>query len=593
MKNTLLRQVIIIGVLFILYYLLLYSLFYFLAYSKTYTYVINQSVVIASEVVFIVFCFLNSSKANKMWKIFFVLISIGAIFSIIQLILKTKYPSLSIPKPPNHIILLRHLFYTVEYCFQIAAWLYLAIQILLKSKRKKHILLSFSPSVLAIIFSLIFVQISPYMLHTDTSHTIWAVIRSYQNLLLFIVLLFCLPVIRQRQLLFLLMGYLLNIIANSLTMKYIFIQPLFSLNNPAYLILILSHIFILYAVIKFYLDKEMYVKGIFYPVDTTRSQIIYWGNSVSLSFFLLLGIYSFLDHKLFQYSWIIFDVNITILIPFVSILSLFAMLLSNIFTKDYSITKGIMKQFNNIGDSEISNKKTLYFDELDKVANYLTNRINSLKKKEERQKNLFAIATRAAHDIRTPLTVLNILSKSIEKQLEEPQKNIYEQSLSDIKTNVTSLLALQKKSDMPYNEGEIERKPYQYVDTLAIEENTDIIIFDDEEIYHTTWDALFKKSALSQYNIQVHHCYTENDFFTAKSSIKTKKLVLIDYDIKGSPLLGIDYIRELGLQKEAILVTNHYDNEAVQLLCEEQNISLLPKPKISSLTINIITNKSS
>lgn len=67
-----------------------------------------------------------------------------------------------------------------------------------------------------------------------------------------------------------------------------------------------------------------------------------------------------------------------------------------------------------------------------------------------------------------------------------------------------------------------------------------------------------------------------------------KKILFSDYDLGENSKTGLDLIRSFSLEHLSFLVTNSYDSEKLVEQCSNENISIIPKPKLDSVRINFV-----
>jgi signal transduction histidine kinase len=116
---------------------------------------------------------------------------------------------------------------------------------------------------------------------------------------------------------------------------------------------------------------------------------------------------------------------------------------------------------------------------------------------------------------------------------------------------------------------------------LIIEQT--IIVLDDDKSIHKLWELRFAKGQ------KIIHFTTANDFiewFASKNN--ALYLYLIDYELIGEALTGLDFIIQTGIQKQSLLVTSHYAEEALQAVCIAQGIKIIPKRAAHSISINYL-----
>ena len=61
----------------------------------------------------------------------------------------------------------------------------------------------------------------------------------------------------------------------------------------------------------------------------------------------------------------------------------------------------------------------------------------------------------------------------------------------------------------------------------------------------------------------------------------------MDYELICATETGLDLIEELGIQKQSILVTSHYEETEIRSRCEKQGILLIPKSMSGFVPIGI------
>jgi hypothetical protein len=88
----------------------------------------------------------------------------------------------------------------------------------------------------------------------------------------------------------------------------------------------------------------------------------------------------------------------------------------------------------------------IQFKELRNLSHFLENKMKIISQKTASQKKMFKIASHAAHDIRTPISILSILSYETEKKLDAKDWCIYKNALTEIQITADDLLSLQKKA---------------------------------------------------------------------------------------------------------------------------------------------------
>jgi len=101
-----------------------------------------------------------------------------------------------------------------------------------------------------------------------------------------------------------------------------------------------------------------------------------------------------------------------------------------------------------------------------------------------------------------------------------------------------------------------------------------VVVLDDDISIHQLWDRRFESSDMG-----MKHFYDVDQFYEwqSKASKTGNKIFLVDYEFQNNTRTGLDLIRSLGLESQSILVTSHYEDKSLRLLCSDAKIKMLPK----------------
>ncbi|MBU0505667.1 HAMP domain-containing histidine kinase, partial [bacterium] len=118
-----------------------------------------------------------------------------------------------------------------------------------------------------------------------------------------------------------------------------------------------------------------------------------------------------------------------------------------------------------------------------------------------------------------------------------------------------------------------------------------IVILDDDESIHRVWDTRFNEVKLPNEN--VYHFYNPDqiiNWYTSKKLLlmKAPLLVLCDYELLDCDKTGLQVIEELGIEKNAVLVTSHYEERNIRNNCARLGVKLLPKNLAGFVPISVI-----
>jgi signal transduction histidine kinase len=171
-------------------------------------------------------------------------------------------------------------------------------------------------------------------------------------------------------------------------------------------------------------------------------------------------------------------------------------------------------------------------------------------------------------------------------------KGLLEQELSDLgkdllkaKTTIEkcegqfSILSKQGQGSMITLTFPRCNSPIWFVENIPLTPESQIVALDDDQSIHHIWDS--KINGLSEQNqiapLISFTSTTELKSWYAASEKNDKILFLMDYEILGQVETGLDVIEELDLSRQAILVTSHFEEDAVQIRCKKNGVKLIPK----------------
>ncbi len=122
--------------------------------------------------------------------------------------------------------------------------------------------------------------------------------------------------------------------------------------------------------------------------------------------------------------------------------------------------------------------------------------------------------------------------------------------------------------------------PPWFVSSIVIKPESSIAILDDDPSIHQVWKSRFRPLELSNRHITVNHFSTPNElekWLTTNPIIWDQTLYLIDYELIGQSLTGLDIIHRQGIQNQSILVTSRFDDPAIRERAEKLGVRLIPK----------------
>ncbi len=119
--------------------------------------------------------------------------------------------------------------------------------------------------------------------------------------------------------------------------------------------------------------------------------------------------------------------------------------------------------------------------------------------------------------------------------------------------------------------------PSWFVPSIPVTEEFHVVIVDDDTTIHQVWQKKFK-STFTDADLTITH-FTDGAQFVEFASMNREfiSLYLVDYELIGQPVNGLELIERLELRDRGILVTSRYEDPAVISHCERIGARMLPK----------------
>ncbi|MFK8137616.1 MAG: sensor histidine kinase [Bdellovibrionales bacterium] len=127
--------------------------------------------------------------------------------------------------------------------------------------------------------------------------------------------------------------------------------------------------------------------------------------------------------------------------------------------------------------------------------------------------------------------------------------------------------------------------PNWFVDKLEISSEQKIIIVDDNENIHRIWRQRFSLQATP---VEILNFFDYETLIEEFESINTKDAVfLLDYEILGSELNGVEAAERLGITHSSFLVSSRFDEVEILERISKIGMRSIPKPMVGELRIEI------
>jgi len=124
---------------------------------------------------------------------------------------------------------------------------------------------------------------------------------------------------------------------------------------------------------------------------------------------------------------------------------------------------------------------------------------------------------------------------------------------------------------------------------LTVLENSTILVLDDDELIHEIWQRRFKDALWGYKNITVKHFRSPIELLNYCNEYGVDNThFLIDYELIGHSLTGLDVIKELNISEQAALVTSRYDDLPVKTAARALGVKIIPKGFAVHIPINVM-----
>lgn len=133
--------------------------------------------------------------------------------------------------------------------------------------------------------------------------------------------------------------------------------------------------------------------------------------------------------------------------------------------------------------------------------------------------------------------------------------------------------------------------PAWFVDQIVLEPGMTVLVLDDEEAIHATWDQLLAPSVAA--GVRIVHFREPRDLQAWLAQHRSERFLgLIDYELAGQASSGLDLIDQEGIAKSSLLVTNHHTEPALLQRILDRGVKLLPKELVGQIPIMQVLQES-
>ncbi len=461
-----------------LFFIILIALIYEYALYLTQRYLPHSGFIFLSsqqlslsllEIIFLFTCLLLSRHMSNSWKLIFICLALANIprlsLTIWPIVVFFHHPENITRIKDNNLLNAAH---TLSLLLDLSAWTLITCQLIKKSKGALYKLTPFIPTAITVLLALLFIAAFHQSYIKIRFISSWEIFKACYDMVIFMLVIFCLPMFKNIFLTIFSAGSLLNIIADVFKKNINYTAPYLFVGYYVHFFMILAKLLFVYSTYSLLKLNDKNTNHWLYLPGSTRTQVMYWGNSIASLLLLMIGIHAMIMNHSFEFASFAFRLNVRVLIPFISLLSLLTMFFARMFTQDFEQIKQLANQPSPQRLSIHRNEQNIKFKELRLFSTFLQKKLNVIAEKTASQKKMFYIAGHAAHDIRTPISILSILSNEAKKTLGDEEWCIYKKALTDMQVTADELLALQSKAADQENKGVSQESNLQYAAILLL-----------------------------------------------------------------------------------------------------------------------------
>src|SRR3990167_2605034 len=307
--------------------------------------------------------------------------------------------------------------------------------------RVKTLWLTTTPILLTVLFSLSFVGFSYAWYAMDDRLILNEFIQAQFQISLFLMIILCFSCAKSETFGFMSMGYLFVISAFFFIDYHAWNKIYYALSFQNAL-WIFGKVFIIFGFVRFYNHRAVIkTSEIFYPINSIRSQAVLYGNSTISILFLCINVYIILNPSTRALNKILFQSMLTIFIPLSALITIINSVIIRTLTNRLNFLSEIINDLKQEHTPALSLKvEPSVIEEFKLIESYLRKNLVDLEARRKRDRYLSEISAKTAHDIRSPLSVLGILSYELEPHLSEKNRALFSQALTRIQACANDFL---------------------------------------------------------------------------------------------------------------------------------------------------------
>jgi signal transduction histidine kinase len=138
----------------------------------------------------------------------------------------------------------------------------------------------------------------------------------------------------------------------------------------------------------------------------------------------------------------------------------------------------------------------------------------------------------------------------------------------------------------------VQQPPAWFVQKIILPSRSEIVVLDDDSSIHHIWDQRLKEILEKHSEVEVLHFSTPDQIetYVKQRAPGRPPIFLLDYELLGFGINGIEIIEKFELIRDAILVTSQYETNEIIQKCENRGLRLIPKEMVAFVPIEVLTD---
>lgn len=135
--------------------------------------------------------------------------------------------------------------------------------------------------------------------------------------------------------------------------------------------------------------------------------------------------------------------------------------------------------------------------------------------------------------------------------------------------------------------------PAWFVPEIVVPAGATVVVLDDDESIHQIWRDRFIVDRDDGCAVRLVHCSTPAEvrgYLAKQAKLREDTLFLMDHELLGETLTGLDVIESEKIAAQSFLVTSHFDEHEIRTRCKWAGVKLLPKGLAGFVPIRFISN---